>query len=74
MIFFVLLTEGAEKDSSNQRCRNCQNDSSPATKAVHKVSSKRVDLGANIPATNDGGRNVRHFHAPDSSGGCAICK
>jgi hypothetical protein len=63
---------GTENKPSSHRCRNCHNDISSATKGTHKLSNKRVDLGANIPATND--RNVRHFHAPDSSGGCAICK
>lgn len=76
--FFVLLcvlsSEWAEKDSSNQWCKLCKNEISPATKGAHRVSSKLVDVGANIPVSDDGGRNVRHFHAPDSSGGCAICK
>ncbi|KAG0622499.1 hypothetical protein M758_3G101300 [Ceratodon purpureus] len=65
---------GPEKDSSNPWCKICKNEISSATKASHRVSSKFVDVGANIPASDDGGRNVRHFQAPDTSGGCAICK
>ena len=70
----VLSYEGAEKDSSNPWCKICKNEISSATKGAHRVSSKFVDVGANIPASDDGGRNVRHFQAPDTSGGCAICK
>lgn len=73
-LLFVLSSAGPEKDSSNPWCKICKNEISSATKASHRVSSKFVDVGANIPASDDGGRNVRHFQAPDTSGGCAICK
>ena len=74
MICCVLFSEGPENGSSNPWCKICKNEISSATKGAHRLSSKFTDLGANIPVSDDGGRNVRHFQAPDSSGGCAICK
>uniref|UniRef100_A0A7I4EA87 PHD-type domain-containing protein n=1 Tax=Physcomitrium patens TaxID=3218 RepID=A0A7I4EA87_PHYPA len=59
-----------EADSGHPLCKICQKN----VEGAHKTSKKRVDATANIPATDDTGRNVRLFQAPDSSSGCAICK
>lgn len=59
------------KHSGKSWCKTCQKD---IMKGAHRLSSKCVDIAANIPVRDDGMRNVRHFQAPDSCGGCAICK
>lgn len=72
-VVLLLICAGAEKESDKWYCRICKKDNVAVLKSAQKVSGRTVN-GGNIIVADDRNRRVRHFQAPDSVGGCAICK